>query len=148
MAQHNVRLLRGHREVDNDELGLRQPRSDRPLRAHDPEREFALVLYAAATSAGIIDTRANAVLTTAMIAPMMLIPLLIMLYDGLMPESRSKRKPSRLSRYLRQMCSGIHMCPRSALVRHAHTAGTGLARLAQDRLDALSNYPGNCNRCQ
>ena len=51
--------------------------------------EFAFVLYAAATSAGIIDARANAILTTAVIASMMLTPGLIMLYDVLMPKPRA-----------------------------------------------------------
>ncbi|MBB3772529.1 CPA2 family monovalent cation:H+ antiporter-2/glutathione-regulated potassium-efflux system protein KefB [Angulomicrobium tetraedrale] len=52
--------------------------------------EFAFVLYAAATSAGIIDGEANAVLTATIIVSMALTPLMIILHDRLMP----KRAPS------------------------------------------------------
>ena len=48
--------------------------------------EFAFVLYAAATAAGILDARANAILTTAVIVSMILTPFLIMLYDAFMPQ--------------------------------------------------------------
>ncbi|KFI05554.1 potassium transporter [Massilia sp. BSC265] len=48
--------------------------------------EFAFVLYAAATEAGIIDAEANAILTSAIIASMILTPFLIYLYDLLMPK--------------------------------------------------------------
>lgn len=48
--------------------------------------EFAFVLYAAATAAGILDARANAILTTAVIVSMLLTPFLIMLYDAFMPK--------------------------------------------------------------
>lgn len=51
--------------------------------------EFAFVLYAAATEAGLIDARANAVLTSAVIASMILTPFLIFLYDLLMPKQRT-----------------------------------------------------------
>ncbi|MDQ0511897.1 monovalent cation:proton antiporter-2 (CPA2) family protein [Ancylobacter amanitiformis] len=52
--------------------------------------EFAFVLYAAATSAGIIDGEANAILTATIIVSMALTPLMIILHDRLMP----KRAPS------------------------------------------------------
>jgi len=48
--------------------------------------EFAFVLYAAATAAGILDARAHALLTTAVIVSMILTPFLIMLYDAIMPK--------------------------------------------------------------
>ncbi|WP_026354646.1 monovalent cation:proton antiporter-2 (CPA2) family protein [Massilia niastensis] len=48
--------------------------------------EFAFVLYAAATAAGIIDAEQNAVLTSAIIASMILTPFLIILYDLFMPK--------------------------------------------------------------
>ena len=47
--------------------------------------EFAFVLYAAATSAGIIDGEANAILTATIIVSMALTPLMIILHDRLMP---------------------------------------------------------------
>ena len=47
--------------------------------------EFAFVLYAAATAAGILDARENAILTSAIIVSMILTPFLIMLYDAFMP---------------------------------------------------------------
>jgi CPA2 family monovalent cation:H+ antiporter-2/glutathione-regulated potassium-efflux system protein KefB len=49
--------------------------------------EFAFVLYAAATSVGIIDTEANAILTATIIVSMALTPLMIILHDRLMPKS-------------------------------------------------------------
>ncbi|MDO9563188.1 MAG: cation:proton antiporter, partial [Bradyrhizobium sp.] len=52
--------------------------------------EFAFVLYAAATSAAIIDGEANAILTATIIVSMALTPLMIILHDRLMP----KRAPS------------------------------------------------------
>ena len=48
--------------------------------------EFAFVLYAAAASVGIIDTQANAILTATIIVSMALTPLMIILYDRLMPK--------------------------------------------------------------
>ena len=48
--------------------------------------EFAFVLYAAATAAGILDARENAILTSAVIVSMILTPFLIMLYDAFMPK--------------------------------------------------------------
>lgn len=49
--------------------------------------EFAFVLYAAAASVGIIDTEANAILTTTIIVSMALTPLMLILHDRLMPKS-------------------------------------------------------------
>lgn len=49
--------------------------------------EFAFVLYAAATAAGVIDGTTNAILTSAVIASMILTPFLISLYDLLMPKA-------------------------------------------------------------
>lgn len=48
--------------------------------------EFAFVLYAAATSAGIIDAKGNAILTATIIVSMALTPLAIILHDTLMPK--------------------------------------------------------------
>jgi CPA2 family monovalent cation:H+ antiporter-2/glutathione-regulated potassium-efflux system protein KefB len=47
--------------------------------------EFAFVLYAAATAAGILDGQANAVLTAIVILSMVLTPLMVMLHDRLRP---------------------------------------------------------------
>ncbi len=47
--------------------------------------EFAFVLYAAATSVGIIDAEANAMLTATIIVSMALTPVMIILHDRLMP---------------------------------------------------------------
>ena len=47
--------------------------------------EFAFVLYAAATSAGILSGEENAVLTAMIIVSMALTPLLIILHDRLLP---------------------------------------------------------------
>lgn len=47
--------------------------------------EFAFVLYAAATSVGIIDTEANATLTATIIVSMVLTPIMTILHDRLMP---------------------------------------------------------------
>lgn len=49
--------------------------------------EFAFVLYAAATTAGIIDAEANAILTATIIVSMALTPILIILHDRLMPKA-------------------------------------------------------------
>lgn len=49
--------------------------------------EFAFVLYAAATTAGIIDAEANAILTATIIVSMGLTPIMIALYDRLMPKA-------------------------------------------------------------
>ena len=51
--------------------------------------EFAFVLYAAATSAGIIDAQANATLTATIIVSMVLTPLLVIAHDRLMPRNVS-----------------------------------------------------------
>ena len=51
--------------------------------------EFAFVLYAAATSAGIIDAQANANLTATIIVSMVLTPLLVIAHDRLMPRNVS-----------------------------------------------------------
>jgi len=51
--------------------------------------EFAFVLYSAATSAGIIDGNANAILTATIIVSMALTPLMIILHDRLQPKSAS-----------------------------------------------------------
>jgi CPA2 family monovalent cation:H+ antiporter-2/glutathione-regulated potassium-efflux system protein KefB len=48
--------------------------------------EFAFVLYAAATSVGIIDAEANAVLTAIVIVSMALTPLAVFAFDRLAPE--------------------------------------------------------------
>ncbi|PZQ84885.1 MAG: potassium transporter [Ancylobacter novellus] len=48
--------------------------------------EFAFVLYAAATSVGIIDVEANAVLAATIIVSMALTPILIIAHDRLMPK--------------------------------------------------------------
>jgi glutathione-regulated potassium-efflux system protein KefB len=48
--------------------------------------EFAFVLYAAATSAAIIDQTTNSILTSAIIASMIITPFLISLYDHFMPK--------------------------------------------------------------
>jgi CPA2 family monovalent cation:H+ antiporter-2/glutathione-regulated potassium-efflux system protein KefB len=47
--------------------------------------EFAFVLYAAATTAGIFDGEANAILTAIVIVSMVLTPLLVLLHDRLRP---------------------------------------------------------------
>jgi CPA2 family monovalent cation:H+ antiporter-2/glutathione-regulated potassium-efflux system protein KefB len=47
--------------------------------------EFAFVLYAGATSVGLISGEANAILTAVIIISMVLTPLMIMLHDRLMP---------------------------------------------------------------
>ncbi|MFT0858773.1 monovalent cation:proton antiporter-2 (CPA2) family protein [Ancylobacter sp. G4_0304] len=47
--------------------------------------EFAFVLYAAATSVGIIDAEANATLAATIIVSMALTPLMIIAHDRLMP---------------------------------------------------------------
>ncbi len=51
--------------------------------------EFAFVLYAAATSAGLIDGRANATLTAIVIISMVLTPLALMGLKYLMPKDES-----------------------------------------------------------
>jgi len=48
--------------------------------------EFAFVLYAAATAAGIIDGEANAVLSATIIVSMALTPLMMILHDRLVPK--------------------------------------------------------------
>ena len=48
--------------------------------------EFAFVLNAAAASVNIIDTSANAILTATIIVSMALTPVMIILYDRLMPK--------------------------------------------------------------
>ena len=48
--------------------------------------EFAFVLNAAAASVNIIDTSANAILTATIIVSMELTPVMIILYDRLMPK--------------------------------------------------------------
>ncbi len=48
--------------------------------------EFAFVLYAAATSVGIIDAEANAILTATIIVSMALTPIMVILHDRLMPK--------------------------------------------------------------
>ncbi|MGR7997388.1 monovalent cation:proton antiporter-2 (CPA2) family protein [Xanthobacter sp. ZOL 2024] len=48
--------------------------------------EFAFVLYASASAVGIIDARANALLTATIIVSMALTPILIVLHDRLMPK--------------------------------------------------------------
>lgn len=48
--------------------------------------EFAFVLYAAATSVGLIDIEANAVLTATIIVSMALTPIMIIAHDRLMPK--------------------------------------------------------------
>jgi len=48
--------------------------------------EFAFVLYAAATTVGIIDGEANAVLSATIIVSMALTPLMIILHDRLVPK--------------------------------------------------------------
>ncbi len=47
--------------------------------------EFAFVLYAAATAVGIFDAQANAVLTAIIIISMAATPLIVMLFDRLVP---------------------------------------------------------------
>ncbi len=47
--------------------------------------EFAFVLYAAATSVGIIDGEANATLTATIIVSMVLTPVMTILHDTLLP---------------------------------------------------------------
>jgi len=49
--------------------------------------EFAFVLYAAATSVGIIDAPSNAILSATIIVSMALTPLLIIAHDRLMPKA-------------------------------------------------------------
>ncbi|MFB2552027.1 monovalent cation:proton antiporter-2 (CPA2) family protein [Ensifer soli] len=49
--------------------------------------EFAFVLYAAATTVGIIDAEANAILTATIIVSMALTPLMIIAHDRLMPRT-------------------------------------------------------------
>lgn len=49
--------------------------------------EFAFVLYAAATSVGIIDMESNAVLAATIIVSMALTPVLIIAHDRLMPKA-------------------------------------------------------------
>ncbi|MFK8250081.1 monovalent cation:proton antiporter-2 (CPA2) family protein [Ancylobacter terrae] len=49
--------------------------------------EFAFVLYAAATSAGLIDAESNAILTATIIVSMALTPLMIIAHDRLMPKA-------------------------------------------------------------
>ncbi|RTW11964.1 potassium transporter [Pseudomonas aeruginosa] len=48
--------------------------------------EFAFVLYAAATSVGLIDREANAILSATIILSMALTPILVILYDRLIPK--------------------------------------------------------------
>ncbi len=48
--------------------------------------EFAFVLYASASAVGLIDARANALLTATIIVSMALTPILIVLHDRLMPK--------------------------------------------------------------
>ncbi|MFG1304739.1 monovalent cation:proton antiporter-2 (CPA2) family protein [Xanthobacter autotrophicus] len=48
--------------------------------------EFTFVLYAAATAVGIIDARADVILTATIIVSMGLTPVLIILHDRLMPK--------------------------------------------------------------
>ena len=50
--------------------------------------EFAFVLYAAATSVGIIDATSNAILTAIIIVSMVLTPIMIILHDRLMPRAQ------------------------------------------------------------
>lgn len=50
--------------------------------------EFAFVLYAAATSAGIFTGEENAILTAMIIVSMVLTPLLIVLHDRLIPPEK------------------------------------------------------------
>jgi glutathione-regulated potassium-efflux system protein KefB len=47
--------------------------------------EFAFVLYAAATSVGLISGEANAILTATIIISMILTPIMIMIHDRLIP---------------------------------------------------------------
>jgi len=49
--------------------------------------EFAFVLYAAATSVGILDGEANAILTAIIIVSMAMTPLMIIAHDRLSPKS-------------------------------------------------------------
>ncbi|MGA0561336.1 monovalent cation:proton antiporter-2 (CPA2) family protein [Ancylobacter sp. VNQ12] len=49
--------------------------------------EFAFVLYAAATSVGIIDMESNAVLAATIIVSMALTPVLVIAHDRLMPKA-------------------------------------------------------------
>jgi voltage-gated potassium channel Kch len=49
--------------------------------------EFAFVLYAAATAVGIFDAQSNAVLTAIIIISMAATPLIVMLFDRMMPET-------------------------------------------------------------
>ncbi|MFD6319950.1 monovalent cation:proton antiporter-2 (CPA2) family protein [Methylorubrum thiocyanatum] len=69
----------------------------RILRASHPEAmeraalmaqggEFAFVLYAAAASAGLIDGRTNAILTTTIILSMAVTPLMVIAFDRLGPK--------------------------------------------------------------
>ena len=51
--------------------------------------EFAFVLYAAATAAGIIDAEANAILTATIIVSMALTPVMVILHDRLVPKAAS-----------------------------------------------------------
>jgi glutathione-regulated potassium-efflux system protein KefB len=50
--------------------------------------EFAFVLYAAATRAGIFDTRVNALMTAAVIVSMALTPLLVIALRWLLPKEK------------------------------------------------------------
>jgi monovalent cation:proton antiporter-2 (CPA2) family protein len=50
--------------------------------------EFAFVLYAAATTVGIFDAQANAVLTAIIIISMAATPLIVMLFDRVVPAAR------------------------------------------------------------
>jgi monovalent cation:proton antiporter-2 (CPA2) family protein len=49
--------------------------------------EFAFVLYAAATTVGIFDAQSNAVLTAIIILSMAATPLIVMLFDRVVPEA-------------------------------------------------------------
>lgn len=49
--------------------------------------EFAFVLYAAATSVGIIDGEANAILTATIIVSMALTPLMMIIHDSMKPKA-------------------------------------------------------------
>ncbi|HBN9847886.1 TPA: cation:proton antiporter [Pseudomonas aeruginosa] len=49
--------------------------------------EFAFVLYAAASTVGLIDREANAILTATIILSMALTPVLVILHDRLLPKA-------------------------------------------------------------
>lgn len=62
--------------------------------------EFAFVLYAAATHAGILDAQDNAILTTAIIISMIATPFLIMLYDALLPRAAAATRTAAAPEHL------------------------------------------------